>query len=83
MAQEIIQITSELFGEIIIPSGDFKDKSIKTPDVWESLGGYMDINVFDYGEGLQASIYPVANGVINTEHELEYIESDNIKIIQL
>ena len=81
MTQEItypmIKITSELFGVMHIPANDFEDSG----DIWDSLGHHLDINVFDVGSGIQANIYPVKNGAIRTDHEIEHIMSENIELI--
>jgi hypothetical protein len=82
MTQEItypmIKITSELFGVIHIPANDFEDSG----DIWDSLGHYLDINVYDVGDGtIQATIYPVENKIINTDHIIESLQGDNIEII--
>ena len=83
MTQEIqrIKITSELFGVIHLPRliGLNKDYPL---DVWTSIGDHMDINVFDVGEGtIQATIYPVRDGRINTLHIIESLQGDNIELI--
>ena len=77
MTQEMIKITSELFGVIHIPANDFEDSG----DIWDSLGNHLDINVSAGGGDIQASIYPVKNGEINTDREIEHIMSDNIELI--
>ena len=82
MTQEItypmIKITSELFGVIHIPANDFEDSG----DIWDSLGNYLDINVFNIGDGtIQATIYPVENRIINTDHIIESLQGDNIEFI--
>ena len=83
MTQEIkeIKITSELFGVLELPKliGMNEDYPL---DVWTSIGDHMDINVFDVGEGtIQATIYPVRDGRINTLHIIESLQGDNIEFI--
>lgn len=73
----MIKITSELFGEIQVPLGDYE----YSRDIWGSIDNHLDINVFDNGGGVQATIYPVKDKQINTEHEVEHITSENIEII--
>jgi len=74
----MIQVTSELFGILTIPSDAINREDI---DVWQSFGECVDLNVFDVGDGtLQATLYPVKNGVINTDHILESLQGDNIKL---
>tara|TARA_R100001594_G_scaffold49544_2_gene82471 strand:+ start:175 stop:429 length:255 start_codon:yes stop_codon:yes gene_type:complete len=75
----MIKITSELFGEIQVPLGDYE----YSRDIWGSIDNHLDINVFDNGGGVQATIYPVKDKQINTEHEVEHITSENIEIINL
>jgi len=76
----MIQITSELFGLITIPSAVIP-KNDYALDVWYSLSGYIDINVFDIGDNtIQATIYPVKNGQINTLCTLEELEGDAIEV---
>ena len=78
MTQETIKITSELFGSITIVSDTWKSDG----DIWEGLGEHLDINVFDIGDGTaQATIYPVKNNRINTDHIIEEIASGNIEFI--
>ena len=74
----MIKITSELFGEIQVPLGDYE----YSRDIWGSIDNHLDINVFDNGGGVQATIYPVKGKQINTEHEVEHITSENIEIVQ-
>ncbi len=76
-----IKITSELFGAIHLPKliGLNKDHPL---DAWTSIGEHMDINVFEVGDGtIQATIYPVRDGRINTLHIIESLQGDNIEII--
>jgi len=76
-----IKITSELFGAIHLPKliGLNKDHPL---DVWTSIGEHMDINVFEVGDGtIQATIYPVRDGRINTLHIIESLQNDNIELI--
>ena len=75
-------IKSQLFGDLVIPAGDFEESR----DIWDSLCQYIDINVFGdvllkNGEdfGIQANIYPVKDGLICTDRELEVIE--NVELI--
>ena len=78
MTQETIKITSELFGSITIVSDAWNSNK----DVWEGLGEHLDINVYDIGDGtIQATIYPVENKIINTDHIIEEIASNNIEFI--
>ena len=82
MTQEItypmIKITSELFGVIHILAYDFEDSG----DIWDSLGHYLDINVYDIGDGtIQATIYPVNGVIIRTDHIIESLQGDNIELI--
>ena len=75
-------IKSQLFGDLVIPAGDFEESR----DIWDSLCPYIDINVFgdvmlkngDFG--IQANIYPVKDGLIYTDIELEVIE--NVELIE-
>ena len=80
MTQEMIKITSELFGVIHIPANDYDfDES---GDIWDSLGHHLDINVYNIGDGtIQATIYPVKNNRINTDHIIESLQGDNIELI--
>ena len=69
-------IKSQLFGDLVIPADDFEESG----DIWNSLCPYLDINVF--GENnvhIQANIYPVKDGLICTDKELEVIE--NVELI--
>ena len=68
-------IKSKLFGDLVIPAGDFEESR----DIWESLCLYIDINVFGEGDDIQANIYPVKDGLICTDKELEVIE--NVELI--
>ena len=75
-------IKSQLFGELVIPAGDFEESR----DIWWGLCPYIDINVFgevllENGEdfGLQANIYTVKDGITCTDRELEVIE--NVELI--
>ena len=77
-------IKSKLFGDLVIPAGDFEESG----DIWDSLCPYLDINVFgvDYidmdGDSfyIQANIYPVKDGLTCTDRELEVIE--NVELIE-
>ena len=76
----MIQVTSKLFGALTIPSSVYEDHEYAL-DVWYSFGEHIDINVFDIGDGtIQATLYPVKNGQINTLHTLEELQGDSIKI---
>ena len=82
MTQEItypmIKITSELFGVIHIRAYDFDESG----DIWDSLGPHLDINVYNIGDGtIQATIYPVKDGRLNTLHIIESLQGDNIELI--
>ena len=69
-------IKSQLFGDLVIPANDFEESR----DIWDSLCPYIDINVFgDMLNGIQANIYPVKDGLISTDRELEVIE--NVELI--
>jgi hypothetical protein len=94
MTQEIkklskIEITSNLFGTICIPVNhtmrveyDQSSGEVERLDIWTSLGDHIDINVFDVGDGtIQATIYPVRDGRINTLHIIESLQGDNIELI--
>jgi len=82
-----ILIKSQLFGDLVIPAGDFEESR----DIWHGLCPYLDINVFgdvllENGEdfGLQANIYPVKDGVTLTSEGvvdmcLEVVE--NVELI--
>jgi len=83
MTQEIqrIKITSELFGAIHLPKLIGLDTDYPL-DVWTNIGEHMDINVFDVGDGtIQATIYPVKDGRMNTLHIIESLQGDNIELI--
>ena len=70
-------IKSQLFGDLVIPAGDFEESR----DIWDSLCPYIAINVFgDMLNGLQANIYPVKDGLTCTDRELEVIE--NVELIE-
>jgi hypothetical protein len=76
----MIQVTSELFGILTIPTSAYENHEYSL-DVWYSFGDYIDINVFDIGDNtIQATIYPVKNGQINTLGTLEELQGDSIKI---
>jgi len=77
----MIQVTSNIFGLITIPSSAYENHEYDL-DVWYSFGDHIDINVFDIGDGtIQATLYPVKNGEINTLHTLEELQGDSIKLI--
>jgi len=63
-------IPSELFGDIDIPQNIITEMSNGTDDMWFSVSAHIDVNVF-YAEGWQFNMYPVKNGEINTEFDLE------------
>ena len=81
-------IKSTLFGDLVIPASDFEESR----DIWHGLCPYLDINVFglvllENGEdfGIQANIYPVKDGLINTSDGtkdmcLEVVE--NVEVIK-
>ena len=76
----MIQVKSNLFGTLTIPSSAYEHHEYSL-DVWYSFGDYIDINVFDIGDNtIQATIYPVKNGQINTLGALEEIKGYSIKI---
>jgi hypothetical protein len=64
-------IPSKLFGEITIPKDVITAMSNGDNDMWFSVGKYIDVNLF-YADGWQFNIYPVKNGNINTDTELEH-----------
>ena len=64
-------IPSELFGEIPIPQGVITAMSNGDDDLWFNVSKHVDCNVF-YADGWQFNIYPVKNGQINTDTELEH-----------
>jgi len=64
-------IPSKLFGEIPIPQDVITKMSNGDDDLWFSVGKHVDCNVF-YADGWQFNIYPVKNGHINTDTELEH-----------
>jgi hypothetical protein len=63
-------IPSELFGNIEIPQNIITEMSNGADDLWFSVSAHIDVNVF-YAEGWQFNMYPVKNGQINTEFDLE------------
>jgi hypothetical protein len=63
-------VPSKLFGEITIPHDVITKMSNGDDDMWFSYSMQLDINVF-YAEGWQFNMYPVKNGEINTEFDLE------------
>lgn len=74
----MIQVTSKLFGIITIPTSAIPEDD-DTLDVWYSFGAFVDINVYDIGDGkTQATLYPVKNGIVNTSHILESLQGDSI-----
>jgi hypothetical protein len=64
-------IPSKLFGEILIPPGVITAMSNGDDDMWFNVSKHVDCNVF-YADGWQFNIYPVKNGHINTDTELEH-----------
>ena len=77
-----IKITSELFGVLKLPSLIGVNDTEHPLDVWTHIGEHMDVNVFDVGDGtIQATIYPVKNGRINTQHIIESLQGDNRELI--
>jgi len=64
-------IPSELFGEVPIPQDVITAMSNGDEDLWFSVGKHLDVNLF-YADGWQFNIYPVKNGDINTDTELEH-----------
>ncbi len=63
-------IPSELFGEIPIPQDVITKMSNGDDDLWFSMSKHLDVNLF-YVDGWQFNMYPVKNGHINTDTELE------------
>ena len=63
-------IPSNLFGEIPIPQDVITKMSNGGDDMWFSVGKHIDVNIF-YADGWQFNMYPVKNGDINTDTELE------------
>jgi len=63
-------IPSNLFGDIDIPQNVITEMSNGDDDLWFSVSAHIDVNVF-YVDGWQFNIYPVKNGEINTEFDLE------------
>ena len=63
-------VPSELFGEIPIPRDVIAAMSDGGDDMWFSVGKHIDVNIF-YADGWQFNMYPVKNGDINTDTELE------------
>ena len=63
-------IPSNLFGEIPIPQDVITKMSNGDDDMWFSVGKHIDVNIF-YADGWQFNMYPVKNGDINTDTELE------------
>ena len=63
-------VPSELFGDIDIPQNVITEMSNGDDDLWFSVSAHIDVNVF-YVDGWQFNIYPVKNGEINTEFDLE------------
>ena len=64
-------IPSKLFGEIHIPQDVITAMSNGDDDLWFNVSKHVDCNVF-YADGWQFNIYPVKNGQINTDTELEH-----------
>jgi hypothetical protein len=65
-------IPSKLFGEIPIPQDVITAMSNGDSDTWFSYSMQLDVNVFYVSDGWQFNIYPVKNGEINTDTELEH-----------
>jgi hypothetical protein len=63
-------VPSKLFGDIDIPQNVITEMSNGDDDLWFSVSAHIDVNVF-YVDGWQFNIYPVKNGEINTEFDLE------------
>ena len=63
-------VPSNLFGDIDIPQNIITEMSNGDDDQWFSVSAHIDVNVF-YVDGWQFNIYPVKNGEINTEFDLE------------
>jgi hypothetical protein len=63
-------VPSELFGDIDIPQNVITEMSNGYGDMWFSVSKHLDINIF-YVDGWQFNMYPVKNGEINTEFDLE------------
>ena len=64
-------IPSNLFGDIDIPQNVITEMSNGDDDIWFNVSKHVDCNVF-YADGWQFNIYPVKNGHINTDTELEH-----------
>ena len=64
-------IPSELFGEITIPQNVIIDMGNGGDDLWFSVDKYINVNLFYVPDGWQFNMYPVKNGHINTDTELE------------
>ena len=65
-------IPSKLFGEIPIPQDVITKMSNGEDDLWFSVGKHLDVNIFYIPDAWQFNIYPVKNGHINTDTELEH-----------
>jgi len=63
-------VPSELFGDIDIPQNVITEMSNGDDDLWFSVSAHIDVNIF-YVDGWQFNMYPVKNGEINTEFDLE------------
>ena len=63
-------VPSELFGDIDIPQNIITEMSNGDDNLWFSFSAYIDVNVF-YAEGWRFNMYPVKNGEINTDIDLE------------
>jgi len=64
-------IPSKLFGEITIPQNVIIDMGNGGDDLWFSVDKYINVNLFYVPDGWQFNMYPVKNGHINTDTELE------------
>ena len=63
-------VPSKLFGDIDIPQNIITEMSNGDDNLWFSFSAYIDVNVF-YAEGWLFNMYPVKNGEINTDIDLE------------
>ncbi len=77
-------IKSKLFGDLVIPAGDFEESG----DIWDSLCPYLDINVFGVDcidmDGnsfyIHANIYRVMDDTLCAAREREVLE--NVELIE-
>ena len=63
-------VPSKLFGDIDIPQNVITEMSNGDDDLWFNVSKHIDVNIF-YVDGWQFNMYPVKNGEINTEFDLE------------